>query len=267
MSGSAHPMAYDEILSAFIARNRLDAEPGSRARALLAAALTHRTYANEHGGEDNERLEFLGDSALNFITADAVFAHFPAAPEGDLSRARAALVRRDTLAAWARACGVDAVLRLGRGGMRDGQAQNASVLEGTFEAVVGAVYLAHGLEAARAFLAPHLHDALAAMHLATAGRDARTVLQEWVQGETGQTPEYREAAVTGTASAPVFTVEVWRGDVLLGSGTGTSKQQAAHRAAEAALHAVEAGRNASPNRHDAPGSRRARSRAAWDDEQ
>ncbi len=167
--------------------------------ALLHLALTHPSLAKE---QSNQRLEFLGDSVLGAVVAHLLYELFPNEQEGELARRLAALVRGATLTAIARDIGLAEHLRLASGEARD----NASNLEDALEALIGAIYLDGGFEAAKAFIEPRWKD-LAEKNI-TAPKDAKTALQEWAQGRGLPIPTYTLVETTGPAHAPEFTVEV-----------------------------------------------------------
>src|SRR5262245_31022284 len=151
---------------------------------LLVDALTHRSYLNEYGPENNsnERLEFLGDAVLALVSADLVYAERPEDNEGILTQLRVALVRASTLAAFARQLSLGAYLRLGRSEATLGGRDRESVIASAFEAVVGAIHLDGGIEAARAFLDPFLREALARTRAQQRIKDDKSLLQELAQG-------------------------------------------------------------------------------------
>lgn len=208
---------------------------------LLRRALTHRSYVNEHPDalEDNERLEFLGDAALDFLSGAWLYSRFPETDEGQLTRMRAALVRTDQLAEFSRQIGLGEALRLGRGEEASGGRERPALLCGAFEALLGALYLDAGLEAVRAFIEPRLAEATEALLDDEALLDARSQLQVWAQAEVGETPRYRTVEARGPDHAREFVVEVTVGGALRGRGVGRSKQAAAQRAAADALAKVQ----------------------------
>jgi ribonuclease-3 len=213
--------------------------PSFRDPALLRRALTHRSYINEHveaaDEQDNERLEFLGDAVLDFITGAWLFERFPELDEGKLTTLRAALVRVTTLADFARELGLTDTIRLGKGEVETGGRHRNNILGDAFEAVLGALYLDQGVEAARAFVIPLLEKAIPRVMYGNADRDAKSKLQEWSQGKLGLTPRYRMVGATGPDHAKTFLVEVWLGDHAFAKGSGTNKQLAEQIAARAAL--------------------------------
>ncbi|MCS7088907.1 MAG: ribonuclease III [Thermoflexales bacterium] len=216
--------------------------PQFRDAALLERALTHASYANEHpeiAGGHNERLEFLGDAVLDFIAADWLFRNHPELDEGRLTTLRAALVRVQTLADFARAIGLPEHVRLGKGEEESGGRDRANILGDAFEALLGALYLDQGIEAARAFLEPLLAQALPRIMQANLDRDAKSRLQEWAQGTLGVTPRYRLISSEGPDHAKMFTVAVWIGERMAATGRGSSKQQAEQAAAAYVLEHLD----------------------------
>jgi ribonuclease-3 len=207
---------------------------------LLRRALTHRSYLNEHPEElqDNERLEFLGDAVLDFVTGAYLFNRFPEMSEGRLTRLRAALVRTEQLAGMAAELGVGNVMRLGRGEVEAGGRARQRLLCATFEAMIGALYLDGGLGTVRAFVEPLLARAAQRVLAEQADVDAKSLLQEWAQAELGHTPHYHTSEISGPDHAKEFTVEVYIGNELYGTGAGRNKQAAAQAAAVEALRRV-----------------------------
>lgn len=206
-----------------------------RDRALLVTALTHSSYANENrsrGGESNERLEFLGDSVLGMVVADALYRRFPELPEGRMTRLRAQLVCEESLHKVAAELGLGEYVRLGRGEEHTGGRRRTSILADAVEAVIAALYLDGGMETARAFILPFVTGALTD---AAAEEDYKTKLQEIVQ----QNPEERLRYVVTDESGPDhnkhFVVEVHLNSNCIGKGEGHSKKLAEQQAAKEAL--------------------------------
>ena len=203
---------------------------------LLRRALTHPSHVNEHPDEragHNQRLEFLGDAVLDFVTSEWVYHHYPGFDEGPMTRLRAALVRMKTLAQFARQVGIGNVLRLGRGEEKGGGRKRDANLCDAFEAVVGALYLDGGMLVVNAFIEP-LVGPMAEMVLAEeADWDAKSRLQEWGQAAKGITPRYRIIAEEGPDHARIFVAEVLLGETVMGRGSGRSKQAAEQAAAQA----------------------------------
>jgi ribonuclease-3 len=205
---------------------------------LLRTALTHRSYLNEHpelDWEDNERLEYLGDAVLDFLLAEYLFLKLPNAPEGELTALRAALVRRDTLARFAKDLVVGSALLVGHGEAETGGRERPAILCAAFEALVGALYLDQGLGGVCDFVMPLVEREFERAGTAVAGKDPKSRLQELAQGELGLTPRYRTTQAEGPDHAKLFTVQVSVGEAVCGEGEGSSKQAAAQRAAADAL--------------------------------
>lgn len=172
-------------------------------QALLRLALTHRS----HGAFNNERLEFLGDSILNFLIGEALFQKFPDAKEGQLSRLRSLLVKGKTLAEIAREFSLGECLILGEGEMKSGGHRRDSILADTVEALIGALYTESGLEACRARVLTWYTLRLQALSLDNVDKDSKTRLQEYMQLHQQPLPEYSVVETAGEAHAQVFTVE------------------------------------------------------------
>jgi ribonuclease-3 len=170
--------------------------------ALLKIALTHRSY----GANNNERLEFLGDSILNFCIAESLFHRFQSAPEGDLSRVRAALVKGETLASIARELNLGSQLRLGEGELRSGGSERDSILADAVEAIIGAIYLDAGMDAARQEIMVWYADRLDKVCLSKTGKDPKTRLQEYLQALGKSLPQYKVVNISGEAHAQQFMV-------------------------------------------------------------
>ncbi len=214
-----------------------------RDRVTSLAALTHKSYVNEHrdeGGGDNERLEFLGDAVVDLLVSQRLMDRFPLASEGDLSKMRAAVVDEAGLAAMARALGLGALLRLGRGEELTGGREKASLLADAMEAVIAAVYLEHGVGPAIGLVDRFLEEAFARAAAGTLDRDWKTQLQELAQGRLRASPRYRVAAELGPDHAKVFEVELEVAGEVLGRGSGRSKKDAEQAAARMALEALPA---------------------------
>ncbi|MBI5352221.1 MAG: ribonuclease III [Chloroflexi bacterium] len=202
---------------------------------LLVRALTHRSYVNEYSAvEDNERLEFLGDAVLDFTVGAWVYNRFPEMPEGDLTKMRSALVRNDQLAKFARKLDLGYALRLGRGEASSGGNDRDNLLGSAFEALIGALYLDSGLGAVDAFVIPILEDARES--ILNEIHDPKSRLQEWSQSQKLGAPRYRVTGTTGPAHAVVFEMVVEIAGVVKGTGTGTSKSNAEHAAAQDAIN-------------------------------
>jgi ribonuclease-3 len=201
----------------------------------LEEALTHPSFANEQRStRHNQRLEFLGDSVLGFCVSELLCARFPDADEGALTRMRAQLVNAEALAAWARKEQLAQVLRLGRGAGAAGLRDSTNVLADAVEALIAAVYLDLGLEAARASCARIVQDELLALEQDGA-RDPKSELQERLQAIGGEAPTYELLEAGGPAHERWFKVGVTQAGRRLGEGSGRSKRAAERAAASIAL--------------------------------
>ena len=205
---------------------------------LLRQAFTHRSYLNEHRGElvgHNERLEFLGDAVLELISTHFLYEKFPDNTEGELTAYRAALVNAVTCAEVATEIGMNDFLLLSRGEAKDtGRARNI-LLANAFEALVGAIYIDQGYDAAQAFIAERLLPKTDEIVRKKLWQDAKSLLQEKAQSVEGVTPNYRVLSETGPDHDKQFSVGVFLKDELLSEGAGKSKQEAEQTAARAAL--------------------------------
>lgn len=212
---------------------------------LLDEALTHTSYVNEikdQASKDNERLEFLGDAVLALIISEHVASACPDLTEGALSKLRSHLVSEATLATVARRLGLGRLLRLGRGEEHTGGREKESILANTLEAVLAAVYLDGGPEAARSFCLKAFEQELreAASHDAggVLAGDYKTQLQEWCQRSYDSVPQYVTERESGPDHQKTFDVQVMVGGRALGRGTGRSKKEAEQAAAQEALGRV-----------------------------
>jgi len=208
---------------------------------LLRRALTHRSYINEHPEalEDNERLEFLGDAVLDFVVGDWLYNHFPEMPEGDLTRMRSALVCNEQLAEFARALDLGQAMRLGHGEDQAGGRSRDVLLGGTFEAVIGALYLQNDIEAIQRFMRPMLEKASEGFLSRPDLQDPKSRLQEWSQGQKLGVPKYVVVQISGPDHERLFEIEVQIDGKVYGRGRGHNKQTATRAAAQAALDAIE----------------------------
>lgn len=206
--------------------------------ALLRQAFTHRSYLNEHRGEGaghNERLEFLGDAVLELIATHFLYEKYPDKDEGDLTAYRAALVNAVTCSEVAQEIGMNDFLLLSRGESKDtGRARNI-LLANAFEALVGAIYLDLGYDAARDFIGKRLFPKIDEIVKNRLWQDSKSALQEKAQEEEGVTPHYAVVKETGPDHDKHFIVGVYIKDVLLAEGSGKSKQEAEQSAARGAL--------------------------------
>lgn len=202
---------------------------------LASLALTHRSF----GGCNNERLEFLGDSIVNFVIAEALFERFPQAKEGQMSRLRASLVRGVTLAEIAREFGLGDYLLLGSGELKSGGFRRESILADTLEALIGAIYLDGGMDVCRARIRDWFANRLGALSLGEqSGKDPKTRLQEYLQSRHQPLPHYELVKVEGKAHDQTFTVQCLVEGELTSDGTGCSRRLAEQQSARKALVAL-----------------------------
>lgn len=212
-------------------------------KSLLQRALTHRSYLNEHPDfplDDNERLEFLGDAVLDFLTGEYLYHRFPEMREGELTSLRSALVRRETLARFAQQLDLGRYLLMSYGEAETGGRERPAILCAAFEALTGAIYLDQGLETARRFLEPFIAPEVTRTLQEHLDKDAKSLLQELAQARMQHTPRYVTVAENGPDHAKEFTVQVLIGGKPYGQGIGRSKQQAAQAAAQMALERLQA---------------------------
>lgn len=213
-----------------------------RDKTLLQRALTHRSYVNESRvflQADNERLEFLGDAVIDFVIGEHLYHRFPEMREGNLTNLRAALVREETLAEFAREIDLGNFIQLGRGEADSGGRERPATLCAVFEAVVGALFLDQGVWAVKQLMFPLVEPVLPDLVEAAAAKDAKSRLQEWSQSEFRETPRYHTVAASGPDHEKTFTVQVYIGDAVWGVGDGHSKQQASQVAAAQALEHID----------------------------
>lgn len=204
---------------------------------LLITAFTHRSYLNEHkksASEHNERLEFLGDAVLELVVTEHLYANF-SEPEGILTNWRSSLVRTESIGAAAARLGYGDLLRLSRGEKRGTERARAQILANTFEAVLGALYLDKGYDAARVFVEHTILSTFDEILKTGSWMDPKSRLQEKVQSTDGVTPTYKVLNEDGPDHDKIFTVGVFVNDKKIGEGTGPSKQNAQVSAAQSAL--------------------------------
>lgn len=204
---------------------------------LLEQAFVHSSYFNENPGfahPSNERLEFLGDSILNFIIAEKLYKEFTKLPEGKLTEIRASLVCRDTLAGLASSLKLGDWLLLGQGEEANGGRTKASNLANAMEALIGALYLDQGLDKARRFILRQLKPELEKIKAGKTTPNYKTLVQEFIQGQKRPTPIYRLVEASGPDHSKQFTAEILVEGESLGRGTGKSKKSAESQAARAA---------------------------------
>ncbi|MDX1514179.1 MAG: ribonuclease III [Gammaproteobacteria bacterium] len=203
---------------------------------LFERALTHRSAGSRH----NERLEFLGDSIINFLIAEALYRAMPDAREGQLTRLRALLVRRDTLSSVAREIGLGDALRLGGGELKSGGRERDSILADAFEALFGALFLDSGIDTCREMIGRLFADRIEQARARRAAKDPKTRLQERLQGDGLPLPDYEVIEVKGAAHDQEFTVAC-RVETLKRptTGSGPSRRKAEQAAARAALESLD----------------------------
>ncbi len=204
---------------------------------LLVTAFTHRSYVNEHrktAKEHNERLEFLGDAVLELVSTEFLYANYDD-PEGILTNWRSSLVRTESIGAAAARNEFEPLLRLSRGEKRGTDRARAQILANSYEAVVGALYLDQGYEAASKFIHETLLTTFDEILKTGSWMDPKSHLQEIVQSKEGHTPIYKVLSEEGPDHDKVFSVGVYVGGELKGKGSGPSKQMGQVAAAEAAL--------------------------------
>lgn len=211
--------------------------PPFRDPALLYRALTHRSYLNEHPEvpEDNERLEFLGDAVLDFVSGAFLYNRYPEMHEGQLTRLRSALVKEKPLAAFAEQLGIGPLLRLGKGEEETGGRQREAMLADTFEAIIGAYYLDSGIEAVIRYIEPLFLSMKTEMIHTADHLDPKSAFQEWAQANKKISPRYYIVNSSGPEHIKEFVVEVRLNDEVYGVGTGRSKRVATQAAALDAL--------------------------------
>lgn len=203
---------------------------------LLSRAVTHRSFAADH----NERLEFLGDSVLNLAVADLLYERLQGLPEGDLSRIRANLVKQDTLHELALELGLSEVIRLGEGEVRSGGHKRPSILADALEAVLGAVYLDAGFTVVQALVRRLFKAVEINPHMEALGKDAKTELQEWLQGRKMRLPVYKVVGTLGAAHKQTFDVECEIAELGLAQrGIGGSRRAGEQAAAAAMLQMLK----------------------------
>lgn len=213
-----------------------------RERTLLAEALTHRSYANEHHLEDlpdNERLEFLGDAVLDLVISQYLMEALPGAHEGELTRIRAEVVAEPSLARLARSLDIGSCLLFGRGEKSTGGRSKPSLLGDALEAVFGAVFTDGGFDSAKSTIMP-LFVPLLRQASADKGQDYKSRLQEFLQGTHRERPIYSLIETTGPAHERIYRIDVLIDGCVYGSGRGRTKKSAEQAAAQATLLLLEA---------------------------
>lgn len=203
---------------------------------LLSQALTHRSFSSDH----YERLEFLGDSVLSLAVSHMLYARLGSLPEGDLSRVRANFVKQDTLHQLAVGLGLPDLIRLGEGEVRSGGQKRPSILADALEAVVGAVYLDAGFGAAQSLVERLFASVEINPQMDAIGKDAKTELQEWLQGRKMKLPIYKVIGTIGAAHKQSFDVECEIAELRFSErGIGGSRRAAEQAAASAMLQTIK----------------------------
>ncbi|MBW4669166.1 MAG: ribonuclease III [Cyanomargarita calcarea GSE-NOS-MK-12-04C] len=207
---------------------------------LLRRALTHRSYVHENPGEGehNERLEFLGDALLNYLSGEYLYRRHPEKGEDELTRRRSALVDEKQLAKFAIQVGLDLRMRLGKGAIREGGFTNPNLLSSTFEAAIAAYYLDNNsnIEAVRAVVEPLFDSVPENVVVSRSSVDSKNRFQEWVQRNISHTPpKYVTLQASGSPHTPEFIAKVFVSEKVYGQGSGRSKKEAEKAAAEDAL--------------------------------
>lgn len=200
---------------------------------LLVTALTHRSYVNEHrslGVEHNERLEYLGDAVLELVSSDFLYRNYDE-PEGIMTALRAALVRTESIGAAGKELGYEPLVRLSRGEKQGSERAHEVILADCFEAVIGAIYLDQGYDAAKEFISKHILVKIDEILEEGSWRDPKSYVQELAQKIDGITPVYKTLKEEGPDHDKKFTVGIYVGNDLKGTGTGHSKQEAQTAAA------------------------------------
>jgi ribonuclease III len=207
-------------------------------QSLLRQAFTHRSYINENRGSDlahNERLEFLGDAVLELVITDFLYHKLKDATEGELTSLRSALVNADTCSRVAQALGANEFLLLSKGESKDTGRARQYILANTLEALIGAIYIDKGYDAAKDFIFAHITPLTDEIISGGTWIDAKSLFQEKAQEHEGQTPIYKTVRESGPDHDKHFTVAVSVGNEVYGQGEGKSKQDAEQSAARAAL--------------------------------
>ncbi|MGD1895537.1 MAG: ribonuclease III [Phormidesmis sp.] len=216
--------------------------PDFKYQHLWQQAMTHRSFANEQANDipHNERLEFLGDAILTFLSGDYLYARYPDKSEGELTTIRAALVDQPQLCCFAQALSLEQALRLGKGAEKEGARQSTRLLCSAFEAMIGAYFLdvEREMQRVKAYVFPFFDTVVAAAGEQGA-KDEKTRLQEWAHRTTGEAPEYVDVESSGPDHDKSFVIEVRIAGKAYAQGRGKSKKKAQKAAAKAALSKIE----------------------------
>jgi ribonuclease III len=223
--------------------------PEIKNKQLLDIALTHRSYFNEHPEaiEHNERLEFLGDAILGFLVGELIYRNYPDFNESQLTRLRSQLVNETQFSKLGKALELGSLMRLGKGAEKDRGRENPSLLNDTFEAIIGAYYLDSGIDAVRTYVIPIFQELTAELLSDRSDDDSlrsrqidkltdyKSRFQEWALANYGEVPHYKIIKETGSDRAKEFTSQVSVKSIIYGLGKGSRKQEAEKKAAEFAL--------------------------------
>jgi ribonuclease-3 len=208
-------------------------------RQLSDTALTHRSYLNEHTDvkDHNERLEFLGDALLNFLSGEFLYKRYPEKPEGELTPLRAALVEEGQLAKFAESLGIGQMLRMAKGTELKGGRENANLMSSGFEALIGAYFLDKdsNIDPVREYIEPFFAAVIDDLAISASSDNYKSRFQEWSLANTGETPRYTIAHQSGPDHDREWEAEVWIGFSKYGDGKGRKKQDAEKNAAKNAL--------------------------------
>jgi len=209
-------------------------------KSLLNRALTHRSFVNEYrtGLQDNERLEYLGDSVLAVVINEYLFKRYEEYPEGDLAKIKSAVVSESTLARVASEINLGSFLLMGKGEERSGGRERASILANTFEAIIGALYLDAGLKESKKYILSLLKSHIERIDKLSYLRDPKTALQEYVQGKYKERPQYEIVKESGPDHEKQFTVKLFIHGRDISTGVGTSKRKAEMDAAKKILEEI-----------------------------
>lgn len=209
-------------------------------KSLLNRALTHRSFVNEYrtGLQDNERLEYLGDSVLAVVINEYLFKRYEEYPEGDLAKIKSAVVSESTLARVASEINLGSFLLMGKGEERSGGRERESILANTFEAIIGALYLDAGLKESKKYILSLLKSHIERIDKLSYLRDPKTALQEYVQGKYKERPQYEIVNESGPDHEKQFTVKLFIHGRDISTGVGTSKRKAEMDAAKKILEEI-----------------------------
>lgn len=206
---------------------------------LLHQAMTHTSYANERGIQSNEKLEFMGDSILQYVSSDYLYSHYTKLSEGELSKTRATVVCEKSLYVVAKKHNFSKYIRLGRTEAYSGGREKPTILADSVEAIIAAIYFDGGIEPARKFIIDNLKDAMEEASKHVGMKDYKSLLQETLQAKGETVIEYKLINETGPDHDKTFEIEVVSNGVVLASGTGKNKKSAEMQAAQRALEKMK----------------------------